>query len=135
MSIFDDLGLEVAGTEVTPEEIAEGVETTGHISWPVVVRWCKEHPGYGRAFTGLYRGVTTNLRKRFPELIVRSSNHREEEGGKLVCDLIVAYVPPGMESPFEPIPGRPVDRVPPPLLRKRDQTGKYVKEDDLAPWP
>jgi hypothetical protein len=140
MSIFDDaeFGLpeEVDGVVVPPEDIAadaEAGEWATYISWPIVVRWCREHPGYGRRFEGLYSGVSTKLRKKYPDLIVKTSRHRREPGRPgPVCDLIVAYVPRGHVSPFDIVPGMVV-RPPEPGERPRDDTGRFVRMYDDAP--
>lgn len=113
-SIFDDLEIEVDGDVVPPAQIAAQVEDgewdlRGAVSWPVVVRWCKEHPGHGRFFEGIYTTAPTNLRKRYPEMTVKTRNWRRKATSKTqIVDMIVYYVPPDGDDPADIVAGVPV---------------------------
>lgn len=132
MSIFDSEFDEskIGGTPISPEEIGAELEAKGYVSWAVVARWCEEHPGVGRRFEGIYAGVTTKLRKRFPHLTIKTERHRFRPNSTSkgqICDLTVVYVPPDGESPFEFVSGRTEDEPQfPERLRER---GRFVSRD------
>lgn len=122
MSIFEDKehGLHgVDGVEVSPTEmarLAQGESTSrwaprpGAVSWPVVVRWCREHPGQARAFLGIYSGVVSKINRRYPDLVTRGRNHRrrypDDPNNKgNICDLLIAARLPDGSDPFEDVPG------------------------------
>jgi hypothetical protein len=121
MSIFDDphVHLRVDGIEVDPQELAEEVRSDGlslpsdRISWPIVDRWCRDHPGKVRLLPARHVQTTTYLRKRFPHLTVRGVRTRPRSATaspttSKVCDILVSFVPEGVESPFKDgVPGLP----------------------------
>jgi hypothetical protein len=117
MSVFDDpkMSLEVGGIEVAPSDVEdhlaeEDLVSPSKVSWAVVDRWCRDHPGRIRLIPGTYAQVTTSLRKRYPQLTVRATKHRKVPGRSGArCDVLVVFVAPGEPSPFDDeIPGIPL---------------------------
>lgn len=113
MSIFDDAEHGLAGVDgvlVPPEDLAEGSTSRwapkpGAICWPVVDRWCHDHPGQVRGFIGMYGSITSKLKRLYPDLLYRQVNTRRRtpESKGWVCDLMVSYSPD--YDPFENVPG------------------------------
>lgn len=136
MTIFDDpkFGLSrVDGIEVDPQdiEVVEALEVAEprRISWVVVDRWCRDHPGHIRLIPGRTAQTSTYLRQRFPHLRVRAHKHRGRAGAvstteSKLCDLLIVYVEPGEKSPFdEPIPGIAL-RMNDPGVARRDSPSR-----------
>ena len=118
MTVFDDphVRLEVGGIEVDPQQLADEIRAEeanpSRISWPVVDRWCRDHPLQVRLFPARTAQTTTYLRKRYPHLSTRSVHHRPRPGSTAtwaqICDVMVVFVPEGEVDPLNSVPGIPM---------------------------